>query len=54
VKLDAEDVKDLDALHRQPEMHRSLLELHQLQPGSIFGWTYRQLGWNMKPGGIVV
>lgn len=34
-------------------MHRSLLAYHSVDPGKVFGWSYAQLGWNMKEGGIV-
>ena len=45
----------IDAIHKKPGMHRSLLKYHtNSNDRSILGWTYEQLGWNMKQGGIVV
>jgi len=52
VKLDEAEIKAIDAVHTQPGMHRSLLAYHGTQ-SLVFGWTYEQLGWDMKPGGIV-
>lgn len=26
---------------------------HGIKPGYVFGWTYEQLGWPLKEGGIV-
>jgi len=54
VSLSAEDMAILDALHQQPNMHKSLLTYHSKEePLGVFGWTYEQLGWNMGLGGVV-
>ncbi|TFK44433.1 aado/keto reductase [Crucibulum laeve] len=52
VKLSKEDVEALDTIHVQPGMHRSLLTFHNAA-GTVFGWTYEQLGWDMVPRGVV-
>lgn len=52
VKLDETDVKAIDVVHTKPGLHRSLLGIHTAE-GTVFGWTYEQLGWDMKLGGIV-
>lgn len=43
----------IDAIHKQPGQHRSLLGYHNKDDNSVFGWTYEQLGWNMTTGGVV-
>lgn len=44
----------LDAIHKKPGMHRSLLRYHEYNAdGTVLGWTYEQLGWNMTKGGII-
>ncbi|EMD33053.1 hypothetical protein CERSUDRAFT_118128 [Gelatoporia subvermispora B] len=53
VKLSDEDMKTLDELHMKPGMHRSLVDIHK-ENGTVFGWTYEELGWPMTTGGIVV
>ncbi|KAL1746183.1 NADP-dependent oxidoreductase domain-containing protein [Schizophyllum fasciatum] len=52
VKLSEEDMRAIDAIHKEPGMHRSLLEYHSAD-GKVMGWTYEQLGWDMTLGGIV-
>ncbi|KAJ7496995.1 aldo/keto reductase [Mycena latifolia] len=52
VELSQEDMQDIDALHRSPGMHKSLVEFHA-DDGSVYGWKYSWLGWNMTKGGIV-
>ncbi|KAI0827824.1 Aldo/keto reductase [Trametes gibbosa] len=54
IKLSKVEMDTLDAIHKKPGMHRSLLRYHEYNPdGTIFGWTYEELGWNMSKGGIV-
>jgi len=45
-------LKLIDDLHKEPGMHKSLLPYHSPE-GSVFGWTYEELGWDMTIGGIV-
>lgn len=57
VHLSASDVAQLDALHKQPGKHRSLLGyIHgtgEWGPG-VFGWGYEMLGWcGMREGGAI-
>jgi len=42
----------LNNVHKKPNMHKSLLTYHK-PDGTVFGWTYEQLGWPMTVGGIV-
>lgn len=43
----------LDNFHKRPGMHRSMCGFHSLElGGSCFGWTYRQLGWELTLGGV--
>ncbi|KAI0632007.1 Aldo/keto reductase [Trametes polyzona] len=53
VHLTAEEMDILDRLHKKPGMHRSVCGFHaSALGGSCFGWTYRQLGWQMTTGGV--
>ncbi len=55
IKLTSEDMTAIDGIHQKPGMHRSLLKFHLVSiDAKIHGWTYEQLGWNMKQGGIIV
>lgn len=51
VKLDDAHVRAIDAIHEQPGKHRSLLNYHT-EEGTVLGWTYEQLGWELKKGGV--
>lgn len=53
IHLPEEDISAVNNLHRQPGMHKGLLPYHQ-PDGTVFGWTYDQLGWNMTVGGVVL
>ncbi|KAI0686536.1 Aldo/keto reductase [Earliella scabrosa] len=54
VSLTDENMMALDAIHTKAGMHRSLLRYHTYSDdGSVLGWTYEQLGWNMVKGGII-
>ena len=54
MELDPQDMDDLNAIHKKPGMHRSLLRYHTYSnDGTVFGWTYEQMGWNMLKGGII-
>lgn len=47
-------MEEIDKIHNKPGMHRSLLSYHNYtSDGTVFGWTYEQMGWNMVKGGIV-
>ncbi|KAI7776492.1 hypothetical protein LA080_005321 [Diaporthe eres] len=50
VKLDDADIMAIDAVHKKPDLHRSLLNYHS-PDGSVFGWTYEQMGWELEVGG---
>ncbi|GLB37387.1 putative aado keto reductase [Lyophyllum shimeji] len=52
VRLSDDHMRAIDAIHSQPGMHKSLLKYHA-PDGTVFGWTYEELGWNMTTGGIV-
>ncbi|EDR11535.1 aldo/keto reductase [Laccaria bicolor S238N-H82] len=52
IKLTDEDMEEINAIHLQEGKHRSLLKYHTPE-GTVMGWTYEQLGWNMLTGGIV-
>ena len=39
-------MKTLDEIHKQPEMHKTLL-MKYVHDGMVFGWTFEQLGWNL-------
>ncbi|PIL30988.1 hypothetical protein GSI_05681 [Ganoderma sinense ZZ0214-1] len=55
IKLTSEDMAVIDSIHQKPGMHRSLLKFHSVSlDAKIHGWTYEQLGWNMKQGGIII
>ncbi|TFY81154.1 hypothetical protein EWM64_g2853 [Hericium alpestre] len=43
LRLEDSDMHAIDAIHRTPGMHRSLLTYHGLDPGRVFGWTYEQM-----------
>jgi glycerol 2-dehydrogenase (NADP+) len=55
VKLDAAEMRALDALHEKDGKHRSLLGFHGDTPKGpgVLGWSYKQLGWDMGKGGVV-
>jgi glycerol 2-dehydrogenase (NADP+) len=55
LKLSDDDMRALDALHTKEGKHRSLLDYHGDTPGGpgVFGWTYKQMGWDMGQGGVV-
>lgn len=52
ITLSETEMNEIDALHKKPGMHRSLLGFHAAD-GSVFGWSYEKLGWKMKVGGVV-
>ncbi|KAF9264021.1 Aldo/keto reductase [Marasmius fiardii PR-910] len=52
VTLSDDDLNTIDKIHTEPGKHRSTLTYHD-QTGRVFGWTYEQLGWDMRLGGIV-
>ncbi|EIN09898.1 Aldo/keto reductase [Punctularia strigosozonata HHB-11173 SS5] len=54
LKLSEDDMAAVNAIHKKPGMHKSISVVHTLSDdGTVFGWTYEQLGWNMVKGGIV-
>ncbi|KAK7057505.1 aldo/keto reductase [Favolaschia claudopus] len=54
VTLPKEEMKLVDALHEMPNMHKSLLMFDNKGDGTVFGWSYAQLGWDLVVGGQVV
>lgn len=52
VELDDAEIKAIDAIHKKPGLHRSLLGYHK-PDGSVFGWTYEEMGWELAAGGKV-
>jgi glycerol 2-dehydrogenase (NADP+) len=36
-----------------PDLHKSLLVYDNKGDGTVFGWTYEQLGWKLVVGGRV-
>ncbi|KAI9059658.1 Aldo/keto reductase [Trametes sanguinea] len=53
IELNTSEMDALNNLHKKPGMHRSMCGFHsQALGGSCFGWTYKQLGWEMTAGGI--
>ncbi|TRM69190.1 NADP-dependent oxidoreductase domain-containing protein [Schizophyllum amplum] len=52
IPLSPSDMQAIDAIHKQPGMHKSLLKYHNAD-GTVMGWTYEQLGWNFGVGGVV-
>ncbi|KAE9400697.1 Aldo/keto reductase [Gymnopus androsaceus JB14] len=53
IHLSDEDMKVVDDLHLQPNMHRTLAHSVRGSGGRVFGWTYEELGWNMVDGFVV-
>ncbi|KZP11457.1 aado/keto reductase [Athelia psychrophila] len=50
--LSAGDISQINSMHTHPGMHKSLLEYHN-DDGTVFGWSYEWLGWNLTKGGVV-
>ncbi|KAI0312458.1 NADP-dependent oxidoreductase domain-containing protein [Amylostereum chailletii] len=50
LKLDDEDMNALNEVHTKPGLHRTLLS-HYHKNGTMFGWTWEQLGWNLNQDG---
>lgn len=43
---------ELNKIHKQPGMHKSLVPYYHSDDETVFGWTYEQMGWNFTKGGI--
>lgn len=52
IDLVPEEMEALNNIHRDLGFHRSVCGFH-LPGGMCFGWTYEQLGWNMREGGVI-
>lgn len=50
-KLDKDELEAIEGIHKKEGKHRSLLTYHS-DDGSVFGWTYEQLGWDLVKGGV--
>lgn len=46
--------KTVDEYHKRPGMHKTLDEYTLRDPGTVGGWTYDQMGWNLDKGGNVI
>ncbi|QRV98081.1 aldo/keto reductase family protein [Ceratobasidium sp. AG-Ba] len=46
--------KIVDEYHKRPGMHKTLDEYALRDPGTVGGWTYEQMGWNLDKEGNVV
>lgn len=42
-------MKAIDGIYKKDGKHKSLLTYHN-DDGSVFGWTYEQMGWNLAKG----
>ncbi|KIJ53588.1 hypothetical protein M422DRAFT_241825 [Sphaerobolus stellatus SS14] len=47
-KISPESIEEINNLHKQPEYNKPLCGYFAFSPRSVFGWTYEQLGWNLK------
>jgi len=45
-------VESIDRIHKEPGMHKSLFPYHSSE-GTLTGWSYEDLGWDMTLGGMV-
>lgn len=54
IDLSDEDIHVLDGIHQEEDQHMSLLTFYAEAPGSVFGWTYEQLGWGRDERGHVI
>ncbi|KAF8484364.1 Aldo/keto reductase [Gautieria morchelliformis] len=48
LSLSAESFGAVDDFHKGPGLHRPLCVCFLPTPGKVFGWTYEQLGWDVK------
>ncbi|THU76027.1 Aldo/keto reductase [Dendrothele bispora CBS 962.96] len=56
IRLPENLMEEIDGIHNEEGMHRSLSYVHKMSDdpeGRVFGWSYKQLGWNMTKGGVV-
>ncbi|KAG8826423.1 hypothetical protein FRC17_008257 [Serendipita sp. 399] len=54
-KLTSEDMAQIDQFHKQKGMHRTLCHRSRVEDTTtLFGWTFEQLGWNLREGGVAV
>lgn len=51
VQLTSKEMATIGDIHKKPGMHRSLVDYHTPE-GTVFGWTYDQLGWAFDVGGF--
>lgn len=42
----------IDNLHKKEGMHQCLLMAYTSE-GKVFGWTFEQLGWNLREDGTI-
>lgn len=45
-------MKAIDGIYKKDGKHKSLLTYHSDDNGSVFGWTYEQMGWDLAKGNV--
>ncbi|KAI0084599.1 Aldo/keto reductase [Irpex rosettiformis] len=53
VNLTPEEVNTINAVHKKPGQHRTLVYPVIAPEGILFGWSYEQLGWPFDKAGVV-
>ena len=41
-------MRTVDNWHKQPGKSKPLVGYFHDEPGKAFGWTYEELGWNLR------
>lgn len=54
VTLPKEEFDVVDNYHKKPGMHKTLDGYTLRDPGTVGGWTYEQMGWNLDKEGNVI
>jgi len=54
IVLDGDDVDAVNSLHRAPGMHKNLLMEARPPTGTVCGWTFEEMGWNIDKTGKVI
>ncbi|KAI0789020.1 Aldo/keto reductase [Irpex lacteus] len=53
VTLTPEEIATINAIHKKPGQHRTLVFPPIAPEGVVIGWTYEQLGWPFDKAGVV-